>query len=122
MSGRYRDSGPRPVRKKFTGKPEHVVNYLFMVAEEAREIMANLGFRTINEMIGHVEVLETDAAIRHWKADGLDLTPILTPAEKPHEGVGVYLHHEPGSRTRKGARQPPARTVNPHRHSSAARP
>jgi glutamate synthase (NADPH/NADH) large chain len=78
------------LRTKFAGKPEHVVNYLFLVAEEAREIMAQLGFRSIHEMIGRVDVLETDDAIRHWKADGLDLTPILCPAQKPHENVGVY--------------------------------
>ncbi|MEC9032487.1 MAG: glutamate synthase large subunit, partial [Planctomycetota bacterium] len=78
------------LREKFTGLPEHVVNYLFMVAEEAREHMASLGFRTINDMVGHVECLRPDAAIEHWKADGLDLTPLLAPAEKPHEGVDVY--------------------------------
>ncbi len=78
------------LRKKFAGKPEHVVNYLFMVAEEAREIMAELGFRTINEMVGHVEALEIDDAIEHWKAKGIDLTPILTPAIKPHENVQTY--------------------------------
>ena len=72
------------LRKKFSGKPEHVVNYLFLVAEEAREIMASLGFRSINEMVGHVEVLEINEAVRHWKAKGLDLAPILTPAEGPH--------------------------------------
>ena len=48
------------LRKKFTGKPEHVVNYLFMVAEEARQIMAELGFRTIDEMVGRVDCLETE--------------------------------------------------------------
>lgn len=78
------------LRKKFAGKPEHVINYLFMVAEEAREIMAELGFRTINEMVGHVEMLEIDDAVEHWKAKGIDLTPILTPAVKPHENVGTY--------------------------------
>jgi len=78
------------LREKFTGLPEHVVNYLFMVAEEAREHMASLGFRTINDMVGHVECLRPDAAIEHWKADGLDLTPLLAPAKKPHEGVDVY--------------------------------
>jgi len=77
------------LRKKFTGKPEHVVNYLFMVAEEAREIMAELGFRTLNEMIGRADVLETNAAIRHWKTDGLDLTSILAPARRPHDEVDV---------------------------------
>ncbi|MAI31691.1 MAG: glutamate synthase large subunit [Planctomycetaceae bacterium TMED240] len=77
------------LRKKFNGKPEHVVNYLFMVAEEARRIMADLGFRTIDEMVGRSEVLKTDTAINHWKADGLDLTSVLMPASKPHENVGV---------------------------------
>lgn len=78
------------LRKKFQGKPEHVVNYLFMVAEEAREIMASLGFRKIEEMVGRVDVLEIDAAVDHWKAQGIDLTPILTPAVKPHENVGTF--------------------------------
>ena len=78
------------LREKFTGLPEHVVNYLFMVAEEARVHMAALGFRSINEMVGRVDCLHPDAAIQHWKADGLDLTPILAPAEKPSEGVEVY--------------------------------
>ena len=82
------------LRKKFKGKPEHVVNYLFMVAEEAREIMAELGIRTINELIGRTDLLEPREAIDHWKADGLDLTPILAPAEKPHEGVQVFCIKE----------------------------
>ena len=67
----------KELRKKFNGKPEHVVNYLFMVAEEAREIMASLGFRTINEMVGKVEVLDTDKAVGHWKAQGIDLSRLL---------------------------------------------
>jgi glutamate synthase (NADPH/NADH) large chain len=78
------------LRQKFTGKPEHVINYLFMVAEEARQIMASLGIRTFNELIGRVDLLETDAAITHWKAKGIDLTPLLTPAQKPHPNVEVY--------------------------------
>ena len=82
------------LRKKFNGKPEHVVNYLFMVAEEARRIMAKLGFRTIDEMVGRCEVLETDDAIKHWKADGLDLTSMLMPANKPHADVGVICSQE----------------------------
>ncbi|WP_372725014.1 glutamate synthase large subunit [Novipirellula sp.] len=77
------------LRAKFTGKPEHVVNYLFMVAEEARRIMAKLGFRTIDEMVGRTDCLKTEEAIRHWKMDGLDLTPILQPANKPHADVDV---------------------------------
>ncbi len=77
------------LRAKFNGKPEHVVNYLFMVAEETRQIMASLGFRTIDEMVGRVDCLETKAAIEHWKADGLDLSSILAPAPKPHDNVDV---------------------------------
>ena len=77
------------MRAKFNGKPEHVVNYLFMVAEEARQIMAKLGFRTIDEMVGRVDCLETQASIEHWKADGLDLSSILAPAPKPHADVDV---------------------------------
>lgn len=78
------------LRKKFSGKPEHIVNYLFMVAEDLREIMAQLGFRTLNEMIGRVDVLETDIAIDHWKTKGIDLSGMLTPAVKPHPNVGLY--------------------------------
>ena len=78
------------LREKFNGSPEYVVNYLFMVAEEARQIMAQLGFRTVNEMIGRVDALEMQKAIDHWKADGIDLSSILTPIEKPHADVGTY--------------------------------
>jgi glutamate synthase (NADPH/NADH) large chain len=78
------------LRHKFTGQPEHVINYLFLIAEEVRHHMAELGFRTFNEMIGRVDCLETNEAIKHWKAAGIDLTPILTPAQKPHPEVEVY--------------------------------
>ena len=78
------------LRKKFKGKPEHVVNYLFMVAEEAREIMASLGFRTFEEMVGRVDKLDTAEAIVHWKARGIDLTPILTKAKKKNAVTDVY--------------------------------
>ncbi|MEX0701023.1 MAG: glutamate synthase large subunit, partial [Planctomycetales bacterium] len=71
------------LRQKFAGQPEHVVNYLFMVAEECRRIMAELGFRTVNEMVGRVDRLEASAAVEHWKARGIDLSPILAPARKP---------------------------------------
>ena len=77
------------LRKKFSGQADHVVNYLFMVAEETRSLMAKLGFRRMDDMIGRVDVLETRDAIDHWKTDGLDLTPILTPAVKLHKGVEV---------------------------------
>ena len=78
------------LRKKFKGKPEHVMNYLFMVAEEAREIMASLGFRTFREMVGRVDMLDTAGAIVHWKAQGIDLKPILTPAKKKNAVTEVY--------------------------------
>jgi glutamate synthase (NADPH/NADH) large chain len=78
------------LREKFAGKPEHVVNYLFLVAEEARELMAELGLRTIDEMVGRTDYLDAVAAIDHWKADGLDLTQLLAPAQKPREDVDVY--------------------------------
>ena len=79
------------LRAKFTGQPQHVINYLFMVAEDARQIMAALGFATFNEMVGRADVLQPAQAIDHWKADGLDLTPILTPARGP-EGRDVETH------------------------------
>jgi glutamate synthase (NADPH/NADH) large chain len=78
------------LRKKFKGQPEHVVNYLFMVAEEMREIMASLGVRTVNEMVGRVDLLESDVAINHWKAKGLDLSMILTPAKAVFPNTGTY--------------------------------
>jgi glutamate synthase (NADPH/NADH) large chain/glutamate synthase (ferredoxin) len=69
------------LRKKFVGQPEHVVNYFFFVAEELRQIMAKLGFRTVSEMIGRVDKLKAQKAIDHWKAKGLDLTPLLKMPE-----------------------------------------
>ncbi|MBI3468882.1 MAG: glutamate synthase large subunit [Planctomycetes bacterium] len=77
------------LRKKFAGKPEYVVNYFFMVAEGLREIMASLGFRTINEMVGRVDKLDTRAAIAHWKAKGLDFSAMLKKAEA-RPGVKTY--------------------------------
>ena len=83
----------KELRKKFTGEPEHVVNYLFMVAKELRQIMADLGFKTLPEMVGRVDALKTSNAISHWKAKGIDLTNLLTPAEKPAEFLGSYAVH-----------------------------
>jgi glutamate synthase domain-containing protein 2/glutamate synthase domain-containing protein 1/glutamate synthase domain-containing protein 3 len=79
------------LRKKFTGQPEHVVNFFFMLAEELRELMAKLGFRTIDEMVGRVDRLDTRAAIAHWKAQGLDFSTIL---HKPEVPARVKTHHE----------------------------
>jgi hypothetical protein len=81
------------LRARFAGKPEHVVNYLFMVAEECRQYMAEMGFKSILDMVGRVDCLETKAAIEHWKADGLDLTALLTPANKPSPDTEVDAAH-----------------------------
>ncbi|MGB0573335.1 MAG: glutamate synthase large subunit [Alphaproteobacteria bacterium] len=76
------------LRKKFTGKPEHVVNYFFYVAEEVREMMAAMGFRTVNEMIGQTDMLDTAAAVDHWKAKGLDFGKLFfKPAEAEHVDI-----------------------------------
>ena len=72
------------LRKRFSGQPEFVVNFFEFIAEEVRELMAELGFRTIEEMVGHSELLDTKLALDHWKARGLDLTPILAPAQNPY--------------------------------------
>ncbi|MEP4077205.1 glutamate synthase large subunit [Haloferula sp.] len=81
------------LRKNFTGKPEHVVNFMRFIAEEMREHMAECGFRTIDEMVGHVECLDTAEATDHWKAKGVDLSNIF---HKPDVGeeVGTYCTKE----------------------------
>jgi glutamate synthase domain-containing protein 2/glutamate synthase domain-containing protein 1/glutamate synthase domain-containing protein 3 len=71
------------LRAKFTGQPEHVINYFFFVAEEVREIMAKLGFRTMNEMIGQTDRLEMKGDVNHWKASGLNFDSILERPELP---------------------------------------
>jgi glutamate synthase (NADPH) large chain len=79
------------LRRRFEGQPEHVVNYLFMVAEEARLIMASLGVRTVAELIGRVDLLAPDEAVDHWKARGIDLGALLcvpdVPAEAPRHCI-----------------------------------
>jgi len=69
------------LREKFKGKPEHVVNFMRFIAEELREIMAQLGFRTVEEMVGRVDRLEPRSAIDHWKAKGLDFSNLLYAPE-----------------------------------------
>ncbi|KAL1932347.1 hypothetical protein VTP01DRAFT_9403 [Rhizomucor pusillus] len=78
------------LRAKFEGKPEHVVNFFYYLAEEMRSIMAKLGFRTINEMVGHAERLRVNESLRTYKTANLDLSPILTPAESLRPGVANY--------------------------------
>ena len=77
------------LRKNFAGDPQHVVNFMRFVAEELREIMAQLGFRTVNEMIGRTDVLEAKDAVNHWKAAGLDLSGLLYQP-KTDPTVGRY--------------------------------
>ncbi|PZF59161.1 glutamate synthase large subunit [Curtobacterium sp. MCBD17_034] len=69
------------LRKRFTGKPEFVVNFFEFLAQEVREYLAELGFRSLEEAIGHTEVLDVDRAVEHWKASGLDLAPVLRGPE-----------------------------------------
>jgi glutamate synthase (ferredoxin) len=83
----------KELREKFDGTPESVVNFFTFIAGDLRQIMADLGFRTVNEMVGHVECLETKGAIDHWKTKGLDLTPLLTKPDVP-ERFGTYCQVE----------------------------
>ena len=69
------------LRARFSGKPEFVETFFEYLAQEVREYLAELGFRTLDEAIGHTELLDVDRAIEHWKADGLDLTPVLNGPE-----------------------------------------
>jgi glutamate synthase (NADPH/NADH) large chain len=73
------------LRKKFSGKPEYVVNYMFYVAEEARELMASLGIRKFDELIGRADLLDMKKGIEHWKAKGLDFTRIFSLPDMPAE-------------------------------------
>jgi glutamate synthase domain-containing protein 3 len=93
------------LRKRFAGSPEHVVNYFFFVAEEARELMAKLGFRTFDEMIGRSDLLDMKKGIEHWKARGLDFSRIFYQPQMPPEvarrhcekqdhGLAKALDHE----------------------------
>jgi len=80
------------LRKRFRGTPEHVVNYFFFVAEELRQIMATIGIRSVDELIGRVDLLKADRAIDHWKARGVDLSGLLVfpenvPADSPRHRV-----------------------------------
>jgi glutamate synthase (NADPH/NADH) large chain len=93
------------LRAKFTGKPEHVINYFFFVAEELREIMARLGVRRVSDMIGRVDLLDARPAVEHWKARGVDLSRILYAvppdgakglwnSERQNHGLEAALDHE----------------------------
>ena len=77
------------LRKQFVGQPEHLVNYFFFVAEHMRQIMAQLGFRTVDEMVGRVDKLDARQAIDHWKAKGIELADLLHKPEVP-DWVATY--------------------------------
>ena len=77
------------LRKRFAGEPEHVINYFFFVAEEMRQIMAHMGFRTVNEMVGRMDRLDAREAVEHWKAKGLDFSRLLKMPEVPDD-VATY--------------------------------
>ncbi|MGW1837996.1 glutamate synthase large subunit [Streptomyces sp. NPDC002067] len=75
------------LRERFSGKAEYIVNFFEFIAEEVRELLAELGFRTLDEAIGHAELLDTTRAVDHWKAQGLDLGPLLHVPELPEGAV-----------------------------------
>ncbi|TPM96073.1 glutamate synthase large subunit [Mesorhizobium sp. B2-3-3] len=75
------------LRDRFSGKAEYIVNFFEFIAEEVREILAELGFRTIEEAVGHAELLDTERAVTHWKAQGLDLEPLFYVPELPEGAV-----------------------------------
>ncbi|MGT2527913.1 glutamate synthase large subunit [Streptomyces nojiriensis] len=75
------------LRDRFSGKPEFVVNFFEFIAEEVRELLAELGFRSIEEAVGHAELLDTTKAVTHWKAQGLDLEPLFYVPELPEGAV-----------------------------------
>ncbi len=84
------------LRERFTGKPEFVVNFMEFIAEEVRELLAELGYRSLDEIIGRAELIEVNAAVEHWKAEGLDLTPVLEgpvfPAGEPRRSGRAQDH------------------------------
>jgi glutamate synthase (NADPH) large chain len=85
------------LRAKFTGQPEHVVRFMFYVAEETREIMASLGFRTIKEMVGQVDRIRQKTNVKHWKASKLDFSDVLMPAAaRPGVGVSKSIEQDHG--------------------------
>src|SRR5690606_18900161 len=79
------------LRARFTGQPGHVINYFFFVAEELRGIMAKLGFRKVEEMVGRVDFLDMRQAVDHWKAKGVDLSKLLYQPQ-PKDGVAIKLN------------------------------
>src|SRR6202008_3087073 len=77
------------LRKRFTGQPEHVINYFFFVAEEVREIMAQLGFKKFHDMVGQTQMLDQTSLVAHWKAKGLDFSKLFV-RQKEEKGQKIY--------------------------------
>jgi len=82
------------LRERFSGKPEYVVNFMRFIAAEVREYLAELGFRSIDEAVGHVEALDVNGAIAHWKADGLDLSPIFYEPAVPADASRSHAREQ----------------------------
>ena len=115
------------LRAKFAGKPEHVVNFMKFIAEDMRELMAALGFRTIEEMIGRTDRLEARKAVDHWKAKGLDFSKILyQPDVAPEIGRFCSMKQDHGidrslDMTRRSSRSPSPRSSAARRSSPSSR-
>ena len=103
------------LRKKYTGQPEFVENFFEYIAEEVRELLASLGFRSLEEAIGQVDLLDTRRAVDHWKAAGLDLSADPGPAHLRLRRPGPVLHQGPGPRPRPRPRRGAHRGL-PARH------
>jgi glutamate synthase domain-containing protein 2/glutamate synthase domain-containing protein 3 len=82
------------LRKQFQGQPEHVINFFFFIAEQVRQYMAQLGFRTVDEMVGRVDLLDVEPAVDHWKARGLDLSAILYNPPVPSRVARRCVHKQ----------------------------
>jgi glutamate synthase (NADPH) large chain len=107
------------LRARFAGKPEHVIAFMRFVAAEARELMAVLGFRTVDEMVGRSDVLEARPALEHWKARGLDFSRLLAPVRVPE---GTARHCTSRAAVDLGARLDPEMIRHAHRAIVAAEP
>ena len=108
------------LRKKFTGKPEHVVNYFFFVAEEVRQIMAQLGIRKFDDLIGRADLLDIKKGIAHWKARGLDFSRLFAQPQRAGRRAALP-RRGPGPRPREEPGQHPDREVAPGHRARARR-
>ena len=108
------------LRKNFTGDPEHAVNFMKFIAQEVREIMAQLGFRTINEMVGRTDALEPKAAVDHWKAKGIDLSKHCS-IRRPPGPKSVAIARSRRTTASRSRSTSPRCSTSASRRSSAAR-